>query len=95
MALRIAIAGPTGEIGISTIEALGGHAEVARIIGLARRPFNATERGCLRLNTAKATSSTAIDGIIAVGCSGSDIANALRAFIVAVDPIGLYRFLAD
>jgi nucleoside-diphosphate-sugar epimerase len=45
MSLRIAITGPTGEIGISTIEALEGCSEVARIVGMARRPFNPTERG--------------------------------------------------
>ena len=45
MSLRVAITGPTGEIGISTIEALEGHPEVARIIGMARRPFDPAERG--------------------------------------------------
>jgi nucleoside-diphosphate-sugar epimerase len=45
MSLRIAITGPTGEIGISTIEALENHPDVAQIIGMARRPFNPTERG--------------------------------------------------
>ena len=45
MSLRIAITGPTGEIGISTIEALESHPEVERIIGMARRPFDPAERG--------------------------------------------------
>jgi UDP-glucose 4-epimerase len=45
MSLRVAVTGPTGEIGISTIEALEGHPDVARIIGMARRPFNPAERG--------------------------------------------------
>jgi UDP-glucose 4-epimerase len=45
MSLRIAITGPTGEIGISTIEALENHPEVERIIGMARRPFDPAERG--------------------------------------------------
>ena len=45
MSLRIAITGPTGEIGISTIEALESHPEVTRIIGMARRPFDPSERG--------------------------------------------------
>jgi UDP-glucose 4-epimerase len=45
MSLRVAITGPTGEIGISTIEALESHSDVARIIGMARRPFSPTERG--------------------------------------------------
>jgi nucleoside-diphosphate-sugar epimerase len=45
MSLRIAITGPTGEIGISTIEALESNPDVSRIIGMARRPFNPAERG--------------------------------------------------
>ena len=45
MSLRVAITGPTGEIGISTIEALERHPAVERIIGMARRPFNPTDRG--------------------------------------------------
>jgi UDP-glucose 4-epimerase len=45
MSLRIAVTGPTGEIGISTIEALEGHPDVAQIVGMARRPFDPDERG--------------------------------------------------
>ncbi|HEX4394029.1 MAG TPA: NAD-dependent epimerase/dehydratase family protein [Mycobacterium sp.] len=45
MSLRVAVTGPTGEIGISTIEALEGHPDVAWIIGMARRSFSPTERG--------------------------------------------------
>jgi UDP-glucose 4-epimerase len=45
MSLSIAVTGPTGEIGISTIEALEGHPDVARIIGMARRPFSPSTRG--------------------------------------------------
>src|ERR1700710_2030679 len=45
MSLRIAITGPTGEIGISTIEALQSRPEVERIVGMARRPFDPTDRG--------------------------------------------------
>jgi UDP-glucose 4-epimerase len=45
MSLRIAITGPTGGIGIPTIEALEAHPEVTRIIGMARRPFDPAERG--------------------------------------------------
>jgi UDP-glucose 4-epimerase len=45
MALTIAITGPTGEIGISAIEALEQHPEVDRIIGMARRPFDAEAKG--------------------------------------------------
>jgi UDP-glucose 4-epimerase len=45
MPLRVAVTGPTGEIGISTIEALESHPEVAQIVGMARRPFDPAERG--------------------------------------------------
>jgi UDP-glucose 4-epimerase len=45
MSLRVAVTGPTGEIGISTIEALESHPDVAGIIGMARRPFDPAERG--------------------------------------------------
>jgi UDP-glucose 4-epimerase len=45
MPLRVAVTGPTGEIGISTIEALESHPDVAQIVGMARRPFDPAERG--------------------------------------------------
>lgn len=45
MSLCIAVTGPTGEIGISTIEALESHPDVERIVGMARRPFNPDEHG--------------------------------------------------
>jgi UDP-glucose 4-epimerase len=45
MPLHIAVTGPTGEIGISVIEALEAHPDVERIVGMARRPFSPGERG--------------------------------------------------
>jgi len=45
MALRVAVTGPTGEIGMSTIEALEANPDVAQIVGMARRPFDPAERG--------------------------------------------------
>lgn len=45
MSLRVAVTGPTGEIGISTVEALEDHPDVAEIIGMARRPFDPQARG--------------------------------------------------
>ena len=45
MSLRIAVTGPTGEIGISTIEALEADPDVERIVGMARRPFDPDARG--------------------------------------------------
>jgi UDP-glucose 4-epimerase len=45
MGLTVAVTGPTGEIGISTIEALERHNDVERIIGMARRPFDPAAQG--------------------------------------------------
>jgi UDP-glucose 4-epimerase len=43
--LTVAVTGPTGEIGISAVEALERLPEVERIIGMARRPFDPAEHG--------------------------------------------------
>ncbi|BBX19590.1 epimerase [Mycolicibacterium duvalii] len=45
MSVRVAVTGPTGEIGLSTISALEGHPEVSEIVGMARRPFDPAEHG--------------------------------------------------
>ena len=45
MALTVAITGPTGEIGISAVEALERRPEIERIIGMARRPFDPSAHG--------------------------------------------------
>lgn len=45
MSLRVAVTGPTGEIGISAISALEAHPDVAEIVGMARRPFDTAEHG--------------------------------------------------
>jgi UDP-glucose 4-epimerase len=46
--LTVAITGPTGDIGRSTVRALERSREVGRIIGMARRPFDAAENGWKR-----------------------------------------------
>ena len=43
--LVVAVTGPTGEIGIPFVRSLEGHPEVAEIRGMARRPFDPSERG--------------------------------------------------
>ena len=43
--LTVAVTGPTGEIGKPFIAALERTREVARIVGMARRPFDPAERG--------------------------------------------------
>ncbi|MEP7021039.1 MAG: NAD-dependent epimerase/dehydratase family protein [Pseudonocardiales bacterium] len=45
MALTVAVTGPTGEIGISAVEALERDPAVARVIGMARRPFDPAAHG--------------------------------------------------
>ena len=45
MGLTVAVTGPTGEIGISAVDALEADDNIDRIIGLARRPFEPSERG--------------------------------------------------
>lgn len=45
MSVRVAVTGPTGEIGLSTIAALEGHPDVESIVGMARRPFAPAEHG--------------------------------------------------
>jgi UDP-glucose 4-epimerase len=43
--LTVAVTGPTGEIGISAVEALERDPSVARVIGMARRPFDPAQHG--------------------------------------------------
>jgi nucleoside-diphosphate-sugar epimerase len=45
MGLTVAVTGPTGEIGISTVDALERDPAVERIIGMARRPFDPAAHG--------------------------------------------------
>jgi nucleoside-diphosphate-sugar epimerase len=48
--LTVAVTGPTGEIGHAVIEALERAREVGSIIGMARRPFDATSSGLRKLS---------------------------------------------
>jgi UDP-glucose 4-epimerase len=43
--LTVAVTGPTGEIGQAVVSALERSREVKRILGMARRPFDASARG--------------------------------------------------
>lgn len=45
MGLTVAVTGPTGEIGISTVDALERDPAVERILGMARRPFDPSAHG--------------------------------------------------
>ena len=46
--LSVVVTGPTGEIGVSAVEALERDPTVERIIGMARRPFDPTAHGWSR-----------------------------------------------
>ena len=48
MGLTAAVTGPTGDIGISAVQALERRPEVDRIIGMARRPFDPAAHGWSR-----------------------------------------------
>jgi nucleoside-diphosphate-sugar epimerase len=45
MGLTVAVTGPTGEIGISAVDALEARPDVERIVGMARRPFDPSGHG--------------------------------------------------
>lgn len=45
MSVTVAVTGPTGEIGMSAVEALEASPDVDEIIGMARRPFDPGEHG--------------------------------------------------
>ena len=45
MRLKVAVTGPTGEIGISAVTALEQDPTVERIVGMARRPFQPAVHG--------------------------------------------------
>jgi nucleoside-diphosphate-sugar epimerase len=47
--LTVAVTGPTGTFGAGLIPQLQGDARIARIIGIARRPFDPAERGWTKM----------------------------------------------
>jgi UDP-glucose 4-epimerase len=48
MPLTVAVTGPTGDIGISAVQALESDPAVDRIVGMARRPFDPSAHGWTR-----------------------------------------------
>jgi UDP-glucose 4-epimerase len=46
--LTVAITGPTGDIGRATVRALESAREIGQIVGMARRPFDASQNGWKR-----------------------------------------------
>src|SRR3954466_14759772 len=50
MALKVAVTGPTGEIGKPLLEELERRSEVGSVLGMARRPFDPAEEGGEEVN---------------------------------------------
>ncbi|MDP9117079.1 MAG: NAD-dependent epimerase/dehydratase family protein [Actinomycetota bacterium] len=66
MPVTVAVTGPTGEIGISAVDALEAEPTVERIIGLARRPFDPAARGWVKTEYVQADilDRSAIDDLV-------------------------------
>jgi UDP-glucose 4-epimerase len=79
MALTVAVTGPTGDIGISAVEALEHAPEVERIVGMARSPFDPAAHGWARTEYLQGdiTNRDAVDALVA----GADVVVHL-AFII-------------
>ncbi len=82
--LKVAVTGPTGDIGLATLKALDASEAVAEVVGMARRPFDPAEHGL----GAKVTyvqgdvlDRAAVDAAVA----GADVVIHL-AFIIIGDP---------
>jgi UDP-glucose 4-epimerase len=65
--LTVAVTGPTGEIGISTVDALEQSSEIERILGMARRPFDPAAHGWTRTEYQQGdiTDRDAVDAFVA------------------------------
>lgn len=65
--LTVAVTGPTGEIGISAVEALEREPTIDRIVGMARRPFDAATRGWNKTvyRQGDVLDRAAVDGLVA------------------------------
>jgi UDP-glucose 4-epimerase len=65
--LRVAITGPTGEIGQAVVDALERSREVESILGMARRPFDASARGWKKVSYRRGDvlDRDAVEGLVA------------------------------
>src|SRR3954469_3454436 len=43
--LKVAVTGPTGDLGMAIVNALERSRSVKKVVGMARRPFDPSERG--------------------------------------------------
>ena len=77
--LTVAVTGPTGEIGRSLVGALDRSREVGRVVGMARRPFDASEQGWKKVEYRRGDVLDA--GAVASLVKGADVVVHL-AFII-------------
>jgi len=77
--LTVAVTGPTGEIGGAFLKALDRHKDVARVIGMARRPFDPAARGLRKVeyHQGDVLDRASVDALVA----GADVVVHL-AFII-------------
>lgn len=81
--LKVAVTGPTGDIGIATLRALDASPEVREIVGMARRPFDPAEHGLEKVTYRRGDvlDRAAVDAAVA----GADVVVHL-AFIIFGKP---------
>src|SRR5271165_3814576 len=69
--LRVAVTGPTGEMGQAVVAALERAREVKRIVGMARKPFDPRERGWKKVSYRRGDvlDPVAVEGLV----EGADV----------------------
>jgi nucleoside-diphosphate-sugar epimerase len=79
--LRVAVTGPTGEIGKPFMRALDGSPEVDRIVGMARRPFDPAAHGWSKVEYRQGDvlDRASVEAL----CEGADVVVHLAFVIVA------------
>ena len=69
--LTVAVTGPTGDLGLSIVDALERSRAVKSIVGMARRPFDPAERGWKKTEYRRGdvTDAASVDGLV----KGADV----------------------
>lgn len=81
--LKVAVTGPTGDIGLATLRALDAAAGIEEVVGMARRPFDPAAHGLSKVSYRQGDvlDREAVDAAVA----GADVVIHL-AFIIFGDP---------
>ena len=81
--LKVAVTGPTGDIGIAALKALDASPKVGEIVGMARRPFDPASHGLRKVTYQQGDvlDRKAVEEL----CAGADVVMHL-AFIIFGDP---------